>query len=196
MKQRRLFLSAGHSWAAGRDRGASSLDGRHVEGLIVAEFRTLVFDILQSHYKYRASVDSNDSILSQTIALFRQWATPRCILVEFHCNASSNPRAEGIETFVPNNASRFELDLAMEISRAIAMETAFPLRRGRLRIDGVKEEGESARGQLGWMRLAGENVLPELFFITNPQEVEVWNKQKHQVAKRVADVLWRYINMP
>lgn len=195
MSQRRLFLSAGHSTTAGRDRGAVSLDGKHIEGLIVAEFRTLVFDILMKHYKYRASVDSNDSILSQTINTFKSWITPRCIVLEFHLNAASNPRAAGIETFVPNSPSAFELSLARELSEAIASETRFPLRRGRLPQAGVKTESESARGSLGWFRMNGENILMELFFVTNPEEVAVWEKQKHQAAKRVADVLWKYINM-
>ena len=195
MSQRRLFLSAGHSTTAGRDRGATSHDGRHIEGLIVAEFRTLVFDILMSQYKYRASVDSNDSILSQTISLFQKWATPKCVLVDFHLNAASNPKAAGIECFVPNSPTSFELGLAREIAEAVASETRFPLRRGRLSQAGVKTESESARGSLGWMKVAGENVLVELFFVTNPEEVAVWNKQKHQAAKRVADVLWKYINM-
>lgn len=190
MKQRRLFLSAGHSTTPGRDRGAVSHDGKHIEGNIVAEFRTLVFDSLLKRYGYRASVDSNDSILSQTIALFRQWATPRCVLVEFHCNASANARAQGIECIVPEKPSQFEEVMAFEICKALEGATGFPLRGNR----GVKKESESARGKLGWLRMAGDNVIVELFFITNPQEVATWNRSKFEAADRVADVLWKYVN--
>lgn len=156
----------------------------------MAEFRTLVFDSLMKRYGYRASVDSNDSILSQTISLFRQWATPRCVLVEFHCNASANPKAQGIECLVPDKNTAFEDVLAYEISAALHGATGFPL-RGKL---GVKKESESARGKLGWLRMAGENVIVELFFITNPQECITWNRAKLEAADRVADVLWKYVN--
>lgn len=194
MKPRRLFASAGHSTTPGRDRGASSHDGKHVEGVVVAEFRQLVFDSLMRRYGYRASVDSNDSILSQTIKLFRQWITPNCILIEFHCNASVNPKAQGVEVFIPENYTQTELEIATKIAAALHGSTGFPYRNGKLQINGVKTESESARGKLGWLRLAGQNVLPELFFITNPQETLTWNRVKFEAADRVADVLWEAVN--
>jgi N-acetylmuramoyl-L-alanine amidase len=194
MKTRRVFLSAGHSTTPGRDMGAVSADKKHIEGIKVAEFRALVFQNLQDHYGYRASVDSNDSVTSQTIALFSKYTTPRCILIDFHMNAAADPRAQGVETLVPKNPSQFELGLAQEISEAIHHGTSFPLRgnfRGR---KGVRSESESQHKRLAWMRVTGENVLVELAFISNPQEMEVWDLQKHQVAKRVADVIWKWAN--
>lgn len=194
MKTRRVFLSAGHSTTPGRDMGAVSPDKKHIEGIKVAEFRALVFQILQDHYNYKASIDSNDSVTSQTIALFSKYTTPRCILIDFHMNASTNPKAQGIETIVPKNPSDFELDFAKEISEAIHHETSFPLRGNLMGRKGVRSEEESARKRLAWMRMVGENVLVELAFISNPQEMEVWDLQKHQVAKRVADVIWKWAN--
>ena len=194
MKPRRLFLSAGHSTTPGRDRGATSHDGKHIEGNVTAEFRTLVFDSLMRRYGYRSSVDSNDSILSQTISLFRQWVTPDCILIEYHCNASSSPRSQGVEVFIPDSYTEVELGIAADIAAALHGATGFPYRNGRLNINGVKLESESARGKLGWLRMAGHNVLPELFFITNPQEVATWNRAKFEAADRVADVIWKWVN--
>lgn len=194
MKQRRVFGSAGHSTTPGRDRGATSLDGRHIEGNVTAEFRSLVFDSLMRRHGYRMSIDSNDSVLSQTIALFRQWATPDCILIEWHCNAAPNARAQGVEVFIPDNYTPIELGIATDMAAALHGATGFPYRNGKLNINGVKTESESARGSLGWMRLAGHNVLPELFFITNPQEVATWNRAKFEAADKVADVIWKWVN--
>ena len=194
MKTRRVFLSAGHSTTPGKDMGAVSRDKKHIEGIKVAEFRALIFQILQDHYNYRASIDSNDSTTSQTISLFSKYTTPRCILIDFHMNAAADPRAQGVETLVPENASEFELELAQEISEAIHHGTSFPLRgnfRGRR---GVRSEAESQHKRLSWMRMTGENILVELCFISNPQEMEVWEITKHQVAKRVADVIWKWAN--
>lgn len=194
MRTRRVFLSAGHSTTPGRDMGAVSMDRKHIEGIKVAEFRALVFQILLDHYNYRASIDSNDSITSQTIALFSKYTTPRCILIDFHMNAAGNPKAQGVETLVPKNPSKFELGLAQEISEAIHHGTSFPLRGNFMGRKGVRSEEESQHKRFSWMRMVGENILLELAFISNPQEMEVWDLQKHQVAKRVADVIWKWAN--
>ncbi len=193
-KQRRVFGSAGHSTVQGKDRGAASKDGKYVEGVLAAEFRGMVYDYLMKAHNYRMSVDPDDSVFSKTISLFKKWTTPRCIVIDFHFNAVVDPKANGVETIVPKNASDFEVALANALSSAVNAGTGFQLRGSYRGARGVKDETQTAHKSLSWMRLTGENVLVELCFVSNPDEMVVWEKTKHMVAARVANVIFDFVN--
>lgn len=186
---RRIFLSAGHSNVKGKDRGATSLDGKHIEGELTVKLRDLIFSYLKEHHGIRASVDPNDSILSQTINTFKHYTTPRCIVCDIHFNANKLPEPNGVETIIPTKYSKFELQLAHQISIAISAKTGFQLRDAVEGFKGVKPEERTGRGRLAWMSLVGENILIEVCFITNPKEMEIYFLQEKQIAKAIADVL-------
>lgn len=178
---RPIFISAGHSSKLGRDNGATG--NGYVEGVLAVELR----DLIVAEFKrlgVKPIVDDNDSILSQTIAFFKNLTTDCAILFEIHWNAAS-PQATGTEVFIPTIHSKFEKDLATEISKVTASTLSIKNR-------GVKTEDMSARKTLGWMRLKGENILLEVCFISNPTDIQSYQNNKKELAKKIADVLFKH----
>lgn len=190
---RKIFISAGHSNnPRGRDRGAAG--NGFVEGELMAEFRNLLIRALGQR-GVTPITDKDDSIFSETINYFRNLTTNSCIVLDLHTNSAS-PQAQGTETLVPATPSTFELDLAQALSRAVSQELDIPLRGRTQGRDGVKTELQSHHGNLGWMRLTGENVLVELFFISNAAEVAKYQERKVRLANRIAEVLIEYARLP
>ena len=56
----------------------------------------------------------------------------------------------------------------------------------------VKLESESQHKSLGFMRLKGENILIEMCFITNANDMASYQANKVQLAESLADVLIKY----
>lgn len=182
---RKIFISAGHSNKEGRDRGASG--NGFIEGVLTVELRDLVCNELKK-LGVTPIIDSNDSILSQTIAFFKNLVASESILLEVHWNASENTQAKGTETLIPKSFTTFERELAEALSKNVSDVLNIPL-RGNL---GVITEAESARGTLGWMRLNGENVLMEICFITNKDEMEKYQLNKVRLAREIAKTLVKF----
>lgn len=180
---RTIFISAGHSNVLGKDRGASG--NGFVEGILTVEQRNLIVKELKN-LGAKVIIDDNDSILSQTMAFFRNKTTKNCILVDLHWNASS-PQATGTEVLVPVTPTKFEMDLATDLSKAIANTL-------KIKNRGVKTELQSARKSLGWMRLTGENILIETCFISNKKDMDNYQKNKEELAKQIALILFNYSN--
>lgn len=189
---RKIFISAGHSVRRGRDMGAAG--NGFVEGELMAEFRNLLVRALKQK-GVNPIVDKDDSIFSETINYFRNLTTNSCIVLDLHTNAAS-PQARGTETLVPATPSNFELDLAQALSLAVSQDLDIPLRGRTQGREGVKTELQSHHGRLGWMRLTGENVLMELFFISNAAEVAKYQERKVRLANRIAEVLIEYARLP
>jgi N-acetylmuramoyl-L-alanine amidase len=184
---RKIFISAGHSNRRGRDRGAAGCG--YVEGELTAELRSLIVQRLVN-LGADVVVDQDDSIFSQTINFFRNLVTPDCIVLDIHFNAAS-PSASGTETLVPSNASGFECQLAYDLSRAVSDALGTPVRGSFRGLPGVKSEVESHHGRLGWMRLNGNTVLMEVCFITNCDEMLLYQKSKGRLASDIAWVLFK-----
>ena len=99
--------------------------------------------------------------------------------IEFHLNASDNPKANGIETI----ALPEDKKLAQAISKAIAGVTGGTL-RGK---DGWIDQSQSARGKLGFVSNGG--LVVELGFLSNPAEFAVLEAKYWLVAQSIADVI-------
>lgn len=184
---RKIFISAGHT-RKGTDAGA--IANGYKEGDLAAELRDLIVDALKA-YMITPIVDDDKNALQQTINTFKALVNPSAILLDIHFNAAT-PQAKGVECFIPDTYSNFERDMAKDIAEDISEILNSPLRSGMLRVAGVKRESESARKQLGWMRLTGENVLVEVCFITNKEEIEKYQSEKTRIAKAIAYTLNKY----
>ena len=165
-----LLISAGHST---KDPGAAG--NGYTEADIVTELRNIV-----SFYLWRAAIPhivDSDSItknlpLAQAIELARKVD----IAVEFHCNASSNPAATGVETL----SGPADMAQGKAICAAIAKVLGIKNR-------GAKAEASGQHSRLGFVRAGG--LIVELFFISNPNDVAVYQAKKWLVGKAIADVL-------
>jgi N-acetylmuramoyl-L-alanine amidase len=175
---RTVYISAGHSTQTGKDRGASG--NGLIEGEVAAEFRALLVAELKK-LGVPVIIDGNHTVLNDTLGWIKKFISPRCIAIDIHCNAAGET-ATGTEVIVPDNSSAFERLLAT----ALCKETADVL---GIRNRGVKTESQTPRKRLGWMRIAAECVLPELFFISNKYDCIAYRQNRNELARRWAIVI-------
>ncbi|HIZ49565.1 MAG TPA: N-acetylmuramoyl-L-alanine amidase [Candidatus Pseudomonas excrementavium] len=170
MQTKILFISAGHSDA---DPGAVG-DG-YTEASIVLEFR----DLLANALRARGVEFSKDGEPGQNLPLSKAWrmAAEHDIALEFHCNAFHTPTATGVETL----SRQVNMELGLRICRAIS-ETLGIANRG------AKGEGSGQHSRLAFVS-SGGGIIVELFFISNPSDVAIYQRWKLQLAEVLADLL-------
>ena len=165
-----LLISAGHST---KDPGAAG--NGYTEADIVTELRNIV-----SFYLSRANVphttDSDSLTKNLPLAAAIKLARKHQVAVEFHCNASSNPAATGVETL----GGPADMACGAAICKAVAKVLGIKNR-------GAKPEASGQHSRLGFVQAGG--LIVELFFITNPGDVAVYQAKKWLVGKAITDVL-------
>jgi N-acetylmuramoyl-L-alanine amidase len=178
-----IFISAGHTNNPKRDRGAIS--GSRIEGVLTAEARIILYDALKFHaakenifnIESRIHIDSDDTNLNDTLQEYSKKTKETSLLLDIHFNAA-NGKAGGTEVLIPEKYTAAELEIADRISDIFGNELGTP-ERGQLgKTDGVKTEGESNRGKLGWMRLLGNNILIEVEFLDNIERMKTYDEKK------------------
>ncbi len=187
---RKLLLSAGHSNVEGRDRGA--IYKHRVEGELTARVRSDLAHALLSNpaNKFELILDINDSILRDTLDAFRDIIKRDDIAIDLHFNNfASNLTVGGTEVIVPENYSKFEFELAQEISFAISNSLG-------IRNRGVKRESSTALRRLAWKRLGCEAILPEICFLSNEEDMAAFNENYWKMVSRLTIVLEYFIKRP
>ena len=167
-----VAVTAGHSNA---DPGA--VRGKDKEADFVVKVRNAV-ELYLLRAGLEVKTDGSGGInLPLTNAI--QIAKGASTKVEFHLNASDNPKANGIETI----ALPKDKKIAQAISQAIAGVTGGVLRGDKGWID----QSQSARGKLGFVSNGG--LVVELGFLSNPAEFAVLEAKYWLVAQSIADVI-------
>lgn len=167
-----IVLTAGHS-----DYDPGAVGNGHTEANIARELRNIVAQKLRATGE-RVITDgepASNKPLRDAIALIPQGR----VAVELHCNAAANPAAGGVECIsLPKDKA-----LSQRLSRAVASVLEL-----RVRGDGGWiDQSKSARGRLGYVQAGG--LILEVFFISNPAEMAVYQARKWLVAQAIADVL-------
>jgi N-acetylmuramoyl-L-alanine amidase len=165
----RIFLSAGHSET---DPGAIAFGVREAD--VAVEMRNMVSFYLHD-LGVLHGVDGTGTTnipLSQATKLARGFD----ISLEFHCNASENSGAGGVETL------QGEKDRALGDALCTAIASTMGIRNR-----GAKPENAGQHHRLAFVQAGG--VIVELFFLTNPKELKRWRERKWVVARAVAGVL-------
>ena len=176
---KKIFIAAGHSPSKPGAQGngyKEELLAIELVDLIVAELKALGVNPV---------VDNHQNDLSKTTAFFRNLLSVNSIVLDIHWNAAGIAAATGTETLVPAQYTKFEYNLAAELSNTVSRTLGIRMRGEQ----GVKTEADSHHGRLGWMRLTGENVLMEICFITNPVDMQKYQANKLQLAKNIALIL-------
>ena len=167
-----VTVTAGHS---NKDPGA--VRGKDKEADFVVKVRNAV-ELYLLRAGLEVKTDGSGGInLPLTNAI--QIAEGASTKVEFHLNASDNPKANGIETI----ALPKDKKIAQAISQAIAGVTGGVLRGDKGWID----QSQSARGKLGFVSNGG--LVVELGFLSNPAEFAVLEAKYWLVAQSIADVI-------
>lgn len=167
-----MYLSAGHST---KDPGAVSFGRKEAD--IAVEFRNLVSSELSAQ-KIRHELDGvgpDNLPLVETVKFSKKHRTS----VEFHCNASDNARATGVEILCGPKDN----DIAAKLCQALATTLA-------IRNRGVKPENAGQHHRLAFVQAGG--MIVELFFISNPTDLAAYDARKHLAAKAVAGILAKY----
>ena len=167
-----FVITAGHS---NTDPGAVA--GTRKEADIARDMRSMVALKLRQR-GHTVATDGEGEVnkpLREAIALIK----PGAVAVEFHCNASTNSRATGVESIsLPRHKA-----LSQRISACVSKVLGLPLRGDAGWID----QSASARGRLGFVNAGG--IIVELFFISNPDNLQAWESKKWLVATAVTNAL-------
>jgi N-acetylmuramoyl-L-alanine amidase len=180
---RKIFISAGHSNKIGRDRGAEG--NGFIEGELSVEFRKILTNELIK-LGITPTNDGDNTIINDSLAFFKNKTSPDSIVLDIHWN-SATPQATGTETLIPGENTEFERKLAKDLNTTVSTTLGILSR-------GVKTELDSHHGRLGWMRLTGENVLLEVCFISNKEDMKKYQTNKDVLAQKIAEVLYNYAN--
>ena len=110
------------------------------------------------------------------------------VTCEHHLNASTNPKARGLEIVVKKNPTANSLALAITLGKGISQITGIPLRHG----NGVITEDKTARGRIAIVNKEGTSVLIEYGFISNKEDMDSLFANLDKVCDFVADTLIVY----
>jgi N-acetylmuramoyl-L-alanine amidase len=184
-----FIISSGHTNVVGKDMGASSVDGKYVEGVLtVADKNILVKKMYEAaaaenivNFEQYMLVDRDDTALADTMAFLKGRTKATDVLIEIHYNASDNTTVKGTEVLIPEIYTSEETEIADRLSDVIG-DVLGTKERGQLgATDGVKTEADSKRKKLGWMRMVGINILIELEFLSNPTAMQTLEQKRDEL---------------
>ena len=170
-----IVITAGHSNA---DSGA--VNGSDRESDIAQDMRNIVAYYLRAKgISFRTDGEGKgNATLTQAVKLIKGSA----IAVEFHCNASSNAAANGVEAL----AQTKDKVISQKLCKAVSGVMGSVLRGDQ----GWKPENSGQHSRLAYVSNGG--IILELFFISNDLELKTWKDRKWLVGKAVAEVLANY----
>lgn len=167
-----ITITAGHNT---KDPGA--VNGIFKEADIAQDMRNMV-----AHYLRAANINirtdgegKGNAPLSEAVKLIKGSK----VAVEFHCNAAASKAAKGVEALA---ASKDKV-ISQKLCAAVSGVMGNPLRGDK----GWKPENSGQHSRLAYVQNGG--LILELFFISNDNELQVWQDKKWLVAKAVAGVL-------
>lgn len=169
-----VTVTAGHS---NSDPGACAFGRREAD--IAVDMREMVKVYLERE-GLTVRTDGDDRKENQTLSEAIRLIKGSKLAVEFHCNAFSKPTAGGTEVLAQDK----DKAIAKAICKAISETMGIAVRGAD---GGWKSEGSGQHSRLGYVRNGG--VIVELFFISNPNELKVWDEKKWLVAKAVAKAI-------
>ena len=181
VNQINVYLSGGHSTDPNEDRGASG--NGLIEGIEAYKLARDVQNTLSRTYtKGKVVLDKEDTILKETLAAFSRLVFLPDLAIEFHFNASDNLKATGVEVLIPDVYGVVEKRVATKLAETMSQTMLLASR-------GVKTEAQSARGKLGWMRMNCNNILIEVCFLSNANDVSAYKKSYNRLVQAIVDVI-------
>lgn len=167
-----LLISAGHS---STDSGA--VFGGYKESELALDLRDLIaanFHLSEPLTLLTDGAKGENLPLKDSIAL----AKKANLAVEIHFNAAASTSAKGVEVISLPSKKVASQKIAAAISAVLGC---------KLRGDsGWIDQSKSARGKLGFVEAGG--IIIEVCFITNTEELAVYQKQKQSLAEVLASL--------
>lgn len=176
-----IYLMAGHTpKGLNQDPGAVGVGGKR-EADLTMELRDLTADILRRN-NLQVWEDDDTHRLADVLKFVK--SKEQDIVLDIHFNAGP-AAATGVEVIVPDRSTNEEREMAREICVAFSDKM-------RIRNRGVKSEKDTARHTLAVMRPAGINILIEVCFISNPNDMLYYEAQKIELAYELAVIIEKY----
>lgn len=180
-----LTLTAGHANTIKPDSGAV---GKTKDGKVIKEadmamlLRNTILHYLQQDKDIITRCDGYNQVnlpLSEALKLI----DGSDAAVEMHFNSSTNKTANGVECI----ALPKDKVLAQKLSAAVSKVTGSRLRG----VGGFITQEDSARGKLGYINAGG--LILEVSFLSNDQELKVFEDNYWLIAKSISEVLIDYV---
>lgn len=164
-----LFISAGHS---DKDPGAAA--NGYTEANVVLDFRDRLAAYLSDKIEFNKDGPRGKNLPLTAAA---NEAAMHDVAVEFHCNAFADPKATGVETL--SAAHHYPLGSALCIALSSVLGIASR---------GAKAEGSGQHSRLAFIR-RGNGIIVELFFLTNPHDLQSYVANIDASVEAVGNVL-------
>lgn len=172
-----ICIHAGHG---GFDPGACA--NNYTEAELTIDLRDRIAHYLINNTEgIGIKRDNDDHSLSEVVREYNAVADEKTVNLEIHFNAGP-PAATGCETFIPTRHTEEE----SEFARKIAVMTASIL---NIRNRGVKTEEQSARKKLYISQMDGCNILLEVCFLTNKEDMSSYLLRREHLAEEIGKIL-------
>ena len=183
------FISSGHCNVHGPnfDPGAPGLNGRY-EAFETVRVRNRVIEIIKSRGYTDIIQDADGEKLSQY--LNRVQTGSSSMVCEFHFNAGPG-NATGVETLIEIDGDKMDIACAREFSKLTSNVLSIPMRG----VQGVKTEADTRHVRLALMKEEGIIVLVEICFISNINDMNLFDVNFERLCQGYADILIKYDNM-
>lgn len=188
----KIIVTAGHQVINGKGNGAHGLHGFDE----AVEARKLVKDVsahLLKWGKIKVETDQDSWSLKQVINWILGNTSSGDIAIDFHFNAGPSS-ARGTECFIPEINTKAEQTLASNLSANISKTLGTRVRTGKHRILGVKVSSESQHPRIGILDTpkAATNVLIEVCFITNQEDVTAYRLKYWKLVQAISDTIYNF----
>ncbi len=172
------YICAGHT-NTGNHYDPGAVANGFKESQLTAQLRDLICTELKKLGVTDFKTDEDDDTLNQTI--FAAGTSEKDIVFDIHFNAAT-PQACGSETFIPMEFTEREKRIAKEVTDTTCKILGIPNR-------GVKLENQTRHKRLGMMRPKGTNMLWEVCFISNKDEITKYLTKINELAAAIAMIL-------
>lgn len=164
----RIALSAGHT-LFGKGTGANGYINESKENRVMFDLvkKWLVKD---GHTVYTCNVDRSDTYLQQQVALANKQTTDVAVQIHFNANATTSSPM-GTETLYVSSAGKV---FAERVNSKLATK--------------FKNRGAKKRTNLYWLNnCKAPTILVETCFCDSKADTDIYNSNKDQVAKLIAE---------
>ena len=175
-----VTITAGHG---GGDPGA--VNGNITEAYIATDMRNMI-----TLYLERAGINvRNDGTASdnQSLRQALRLIPGSDLAIEIHCNAASSSQAGGVEAL----SLQKDKAICQKLCAAISDVMGIPVRGSA---GGWKDQSSGQHTRLAYV--SGGGIILELFFISNPKELAIYQSKKWLVARELADVIAEHFGLP
>lgn len=189
MKQKRIFLTAGHNFVDGKGTGV------HHNGRDEAKEAVVLRDMIADNLRARCVnvvTDKNTHGFGRVMTWLSNTLTASDTAIEIHFDASGST-AKGCTAFVSTNPTAKEIALGKRLCNAI-LEASNIITRGSN--GGVRDESLTYHKRLRFLHSpsVATNVLLEICFITNEDDWHKYTTNKNEIAMMLANTIYNYLN--